>query len=137
MEIKMPIPNGQEIVIYHYERSFPNLTSFQLEHEFKPIKKDLDTLMVHLPQSDVVLFGYHIFLQRQDKDEYIIFMSGGIDITVKEGKNSALPGFVKDYSRNFKDAVDNFPLEQLPITLYIDLYSVTSKKIMTIESKFF
>jgi hypothetical protein len=104
VKVQLGEPCGPGI---NYEKSIKNarLDFNELETILREVETNLDEIYQKLDESYSMLC-YNIVLENGNNDEEK-FVSGGIDLSVKEGRKYALPEFKQEYKRAFKAFLQN------------------------------
>lgn len=100
MKVKVPEPVSPAIF---YEKIIKDRRfNFEdLEKLLNEFEKKLDDIYERL-NNKIAIFDYRIVLMNENNKKDVEFVTGLIDLSVKEGREYALPDFKKEYKKAFR-----------------------------------
>lgn len=134
MKVKFPEPAGSTLVDYEKKIENKKFNFKELEELVKGFKKDLDEICNKLNDKTTIL-SYSLVFQRVDNSEEIEFMNGGFDLSVKGGREYALPDFKRGYKKAFESVLEKTREASYPLNIKISIIGLGDKITHEIEAK--
>ncbi len=133
MKVKFPEPVAQ-LIDYSFKIEDKFFTGSKLEELINGLKKDFGNIVDKLDDT-ISIVSYELIFQRADNYENLGFMSGGFDLSVKEGREYALPDFKRGYKETFKSILEKTKNAPYPLNIEISITGFGDKVTHEIDVK--
>jgi len=131
MKVKFPEPIGAPII--YYERRLDKKFNHQeLEKLLREFERDLDILYERIDDRVAIL---SCELSFENAIEELGFVSGGMDLSVSEGRKYSLPEFRNQYKRTLKEVLEKAKNLEYPIKISISILGFGDKISHSIEAR--
>lgn len=134
MKVKIPEPVGVPLINYEKKIKNKRFNSKELTELVRGFEENLNNLSLKLDKRTTIL-SYNLIFERADNSEIIEHMGGGFDLSVRGGREYAMPDFKRRYKETFKSILEKAKNSDYPLNIEISIIGFGDKITHKIEAK--
>ena len=135
MKVKIPEP-VDDLEFYRLSIENKTFTKSELEKLVKNIESDLDKIYeTELKTGKISFLNYQILFMTNNKEELGYMLDGGMFLSVKAGRECALPEFQCRYKNSFKKVLADPKSISQPLNIYLSITGARDTITTEVEAK--